>query len=237
MFNTLIVDDERLARSELKRLLASYPQCNIIGEAANAEQALSIMAQQNVDLIFLDINMPHISGLELAEQLKPHIQCVFCTAYNSFALDAFALNAVDYLLKPVSPERLEKTIQRLNPISAFKQQHYLPLQHGILLKFGDINRIVRLAEISRFESIGNHVALYTPYGKSYLLSSLSKVEQKLDPAYFFKASRADILRLDAIEHLEEGCANGSLIAILQDKQQVEVSRRQGQRLKQLYSGL
>ncbi|MEE2022855.1 LytR/AlgR family response regulator transcription factor [Alkalimonas mucilaginosa] len=241
MLRTLIVDDERLARSELKRLLKAHPECQLIGEAANAKEAHQYLQQEELDLVFLDIQMPEVTGLELAATLPAQIRFVFCTAYDSYALDAFGLNAVDYLLKPIAPARLAHTMQRLladkqpeasNPAS---NQHYLPEQHGILLKFGDINRIVRLHEIVRFESIGNHAAVYTPHGKSFLHSSLARIEQKLNPEHFFKVSRSDIIRIDAIAHIEPGMAAGSLLAVLNDGQQIEVSRRQAQQLKQWFS--
>lgn len=242
MIRTLIVDDERLARAELKRLLSAFANVEIIGEAANAEQAKALLDELKPDLVFLDIQMPECSGLELASELDPALQFVFCTAFNSYALDAFSLNALDYLVKPVDPERLAKTIERvqLKSQQASKPEanpaNFLPETHGILLKFGDSSRIVRLSEIARFESIGNHTAVYCPYGKSFVLSSLSKIEQRLDPQRFFKASRADIIRLDAIERLEPGLATGSLLAVLSDGQHIEVSRRQALALKQAFAG-
>ncbi len=236
MYNCLVVDDERLARSELKRLLKAHPQCVITAEAQSGEEALQQLASTKIDLVFLDIQMPGLTGLQLAEHIPPTTQFIFCTAFNSFALDAFELNAVDYLLKPIAAERLAKALQKLRPASDSPALHYLPEQHGILLKFGDAQRVVRLNEINRFESIGNHAAVYTPYGKSFIHSSLARIEQKLDPALFFKASRADIVRISAISHIEAAIADGGLIAILQDGQQVDVSRRQAQQLKQQFSG-
>lgn len=251
-YKTLIVDDERLARNELKRLLRAHPQCEVVAEAASASEALAIIAEQQIDLVFLDIQMPEITGIELANEIPATTRFVFVTAYNSYALDAFSLNAVDYLLKPVAPERLAKTIERLpapgNPLSSqasssdMQQEaprhdlHFLPEHHGILLKFGDINRIVRLQEIYRFECIGNHAAVYTAYGKSFIHSSLARIELKLDPAFFFKTSRADIVRLDAIEHIEAGISSGAMLAVLRDGQRIDVSRRQTQQLRQLFSG-
>ncbi|CAM3826805.1 LytR/AlgR family response regulator transcription factor [Rheinheimera salexigens] len=230
-YKCLLVDDERLARAELKRLLAAYPQCSVIAEAASGAEALSLLNQHSIDVVFLDIQMPELTGLELALQIPAHTQFIFCTAFNSFALDAFELNAVDYLLKPIVPERLSKAIQKLKPVNSIASPHYLAEQHGILLKFGDSQRVVRLNEISRFESIGNHAAVYTPYGKSFIHSSLAKIEQKLDPALFFKASRADIVRISAINKIEPAINEGGLLAILDDGQQVDVSRRQAQQLK------
>lgn len=250
MWPTLIVDDERLARNELRRLLQAHPQIQIVAEADNADSARAMLAQYpDIKLIFLDIQMPGCTGLQLAAELRDDLQFVFCTAFDSYALDAFGLNALDYLVKPVVPERLANTLNRLQaqPAATQATQHaaartadspanYLPDSHGLLLKFGDSSRIVRLGEISRFESIGNHSAVYTPYGKSYVLSSLSRIEQRLDPQQFFKASRADIIRISAISALEDGVSTGSMLAILHDGQQVDVSRRQVQQLKQLFSG-
>lgn len=250
MIKTLIVDDERLARAELKRLLSVHPNIQIVGEAASAAEARELLETEAVDLVFLDIQMPEVSGLELAASLSSSLQFVFCTAFNSFALDAFALNALDYLVKPLDPARLAKTLQRYRPQDTLAQpqsgstgsspeasvvpENFLPDQHGLLLKFGELNRIVRLYEISRFESIGNHTAVYTSFGKTYLHSSLSKIESRLDPQFFFKASRADIVRLDSIKQLEPGIGSGTMLAVLQDGSEIEVSRRQMQSLKQTF---
>ena len=241
MIKTLIVDDERLARAELKRLLSQHPEIVVVAEAASVADARDLLEKLAIDLIFLDIQMPEVSGLEFAAELNPQLQFVFCTAFNSYALDAFALNALDYLVKPLDPKRLANTLQRVKQHTepgqtADDSTNFLPEQHGLLLKFGDVNRIVRLCEISRFESIGNHSAVYTPYGKSFLLSSLSRIESRLDPQYFFKSSRADIIRIDHIRQLEPGMAAGTMLAVLNDGSEVEVSRRQLQTLKQRFSG-
>jgi len=242
MWKTLIVDAERLARSELKRLLQAHPQIEIVAEADSADSARDILAAQpEISLVFLDIQMPGSTGLELAAELRPNLFFVFCTAFDSFALDAFALNALDYLVKPIVPQRLAQSLSRLPAAAAAtasdnSQPSYLPDHHGLLLKFGENSRIVRLSEISRFESVGNHSAVYTPYGKSFVLSSLSRIEQRLDPQQFFKASRADIIRISAITALEPGLAAGSMLAMLQDGQQIDVSRRQVQQLKNLFGG-
>ncbi len=244
MWKTLIVDDERLARSELKRLLQAHPDIEIVAEADSADSARDILATQpDIALVFLDIQMPGSSGLELAAELRPNLFFVFCTAFDSYALDAFALNALDYLVKPIVPQRLAQSLSRLPAaaagnavVSEQQSQNYLPDSHGLLLKFGENSRIVRLSEICRFESVGNHSAVYTPYGKSFVLSSLSRIEQRLDPQQFFKASRADIIRISAITALEPGVAAGSMLAILQDGQQIDGSRRQVQQLKTLFGG-
>lgn len=239
MFKALIVDDERLARAELKRLLSKHVEIDIVAEASSSDKAQEVLASEHIDLVFLDIQMPGMTGIELAEHLDSDIRFVFCTAFNQYAVDAFTLNAVDYLVKPVNPERLSQCIAKLqqeqkeDPRSS--RSHFLPDDHGILLKFGDINRIVKLAEIERFESVGNHCAVYTLHGKSWVHSSLSKVEARLDPERFFKASRSDIVRVDGIDRIEPGIKTGVFIAVLKSGAEVEVSRRQAQSLKQSFS--
>jgi two-component system LytT family response regulator len=238
LLNVLIVDDERLARVELNRLLAKFDFVNVVAQASNGQQAVELLEQHAVDLVFLDIQMPEMTGLELAQQLDPSVKFVFCTAYNEHAVDAFSLNAIDYIVKPINIDRLKQTLERVQNTLVSDDKEvvgYLPDNHGLLLKIGDSSRIVRLEEIERFESIGNHVAVYTSQGKSYIHSSLSNVEKRLNPAQFFKTSRSEIVRIDSIQRLEEGIAAGSLIAIMKSNQQVDVSRRQVQTLKQLFN--
>ena len=226
----VIVDDERLARAELRRLLAAHPQVEIVGEAEDADAALALIRETQPDLAFLDIQMAGMNGLQLAAEIDSACQFVFCTAFDSFAIDAFGLNALDYLVKPVVPERLAQTLARVRPRSDKPDTPTLPMEHPLLLKFGESARIVRLRDIHRFESVGNHAAVYTPHGRAFLLSSLSRIEQRVDPAYFVRVSRADILRLDAISRLEPDISQG-MIARLHDGTEIKVSRRQAQLLK------
>lgn len=228
---TLLVDDERLARAELRRLLAPHPQVEIVGEATHAQEALDALETLQPDLAFLDIQMPGMSGLQLAEHIEHRCQFVFCTAFDSFAIDAFGLNALDYLVKPVEPERLARTLTRVRPPEAqVTTVATLPMEHGLLLKFGESARIVRLREIERFESVGNHAAVYSPHGQSFVLSSLNRIEQRLDPAHFFRVNRSCILRLDAIRSLEPDVGQG-LLARTASGAEIEVSRRAAQQLR------
>ncbi len=227
---TLLVDDERIARAELRRLLQAHAQVEIVAEAGNAEEALEAIDTYKPDLVFLDIQMPGSSGLQLAAVIEDRCQFVFCTAFDSYAIDAFGLNALDYLVKPVEPERLARTLARVQPPDAPNVTVTLPMDHGLLLKFGESARIVRLREIDRIESVGNHAAVHSAHGKAYVLSSLNRIEQRLDPAHFFRVSRGCILRLDAIASLEPDVGYG-LIARLRDGIQVEVSRRAAQQLR------
>jgi len=235
MLNVILVDDERLARSELRRLLTPLEQINIVGEAENAEQALTLLSSEKVDVLFLDIEMPGESGIQLAERLTTmegfDSQIVFCTAYDQFAVDAFSLNAVDYLMKPIDPERLQRCLSKFKAVSA--KPVALNDDFKLMVKFQDKMKIIKLSQIYRFQSIGNHAALYTSEGKAYIQSSLNKIEQRLKPDDYFRVSRGDILRFDAIETLEQN-VNSSLLANLTDGEQVEISRRQSTRLKDMF---
>jgi len=229
----IIVDDERLARNELKRLLSKHSNIEIIDEAKNADEAAIKIKEHQPDAIFLDIHMPGSTGLELAESLGDDVNIIFCTAYDQFAVDAFSLNAMDYLVKPVNPERLSDAIAKLEArLEQSKQQTGLPDDHKLMVKYGETMRIIPLSDIIRFESIGNHAAIYTPHGKAFLHSSLNKIEAKLDANHYFRASRSDIIRLDAIESMEQAISYG-LEAKLSNGQTIEISRRQATKLKQL----
>jgi two-component system LytT family response regulator len=229
----IIVDDERLARNELKRLLSKHSEIEIVDEAKNAQEASEKIAEHQPDAIFLDIHMPGATGLELAESLGDDVNIIFCTAYDQFAVEAFSLNAMDYLVKPVNPERLTESLEKLTKRLELSKSHAgLPDDHKLMVKYGETMRIIELREIIRFESIGNHAAIYTPHGKAYLHSSLNKIEAKLDERHYFRASRSDIIRLEAIESMEQAISYG-LTASLSNGQTVEISRRQATKLKQL----
>jgi len=230
----LIIDDEPLARAELLRLLKKHKQIEVLGEAQNIIEGKALVNDLEPDAIFLDIEMPGGTGLELAEQLKGEIPIVFCTAYNEFAVDAFSLNAVDYLLKPAAPARLEKAIEKLTSLLSETENTQLEDDFKLMVKFADKMKIILLRDILRFESVGNHAAIYTEFGKSYIHSSLSKIEAKLDPSVYLRASRSEIIRLDAVVHLEESI-NYGLTATLSNGSEVDISRRQASALKKQMS--
>jgi two-component system LytT family response regulator len=228
--DAIIIDDERMARQELLRLLKKHPNINIVAQAENIDQGYDEIKQHQPDIIFLDIEMPGGTGLTLAEKLQGEIPIVFCTAYDEFAVDAFALNAIDYLVKPLVPERLAETINKFSARDVVSEDTRLNDDFKLMVKFGDHMKIIKLGDISRFESIGNHAAIYTSQGKAYLHSSLNKIEARLDTNTYFRASRVDILRLDSIEKLEQTVDYG-LIAQMKNDTQVEISRRQASKLK------
>jgi two-component system LytT family response regulator len=230
--NAIIIDDERIARQELLRLLQKHPNINVLAQAQDIDEGLERINQHKIDVIFLDIEMPGGTGLQLAEQLNGEYPIIFCTAYDEFAVDAFSLNAIDYLVKPIIPERLEQSLNRLSVVEQDVNVEPLSDDFKLMVKFSDQMKIILLGDIIRFESIGNHAAIYTSQGKAFIHSSLNKIESRLNTNDYFRASRADIIRLDAIEQIEQNI-NYGFTAQLSNKNEVEISRRQASKLKSM----
>jgi two-component system LytT family response regulator len=231
----LIVDDERLARVELKRLLQPFKDINIAGEAVNAEDALEKITQLNPDLIFLDIQMPGKSGFDLLEELDSVPTVVFTTAYDEYALKAFEYNAMDYLLKPIEPKRLEETVKKL--IEQNKKETYeatdtqtLSEKDQVFVKDGDRCWFVKLEAVRLFESEGNYVRLYFDDNKPLILRTLNYLDERLDSKSFFRANRKHIINLKWVENIETWL-NGGLLVKLKGGHKIEISRRQAIKFK------
>jgi len=235
----IIVDDERLARTELRRLLAPFKEIEIIAEAVNAKDAAEKITQLNPDLLFLDIQMPGKNGFELLEDLESAPEVIFTTAYDEYALKAFEFNALDYLLKPIEPHRLEEAIRRVTAkairlrqtekfISTGKQ--YLTAEDQVFVKDGDRCWFVKLADVRLFESEGNYARLYFNDFKPLILRTLNSLDERLDPRTFFRVSRKHIVNLKWIDNIEPWL-NGGLLVKLKGGQKVEVSRRQSVKFK------
>jgi two-component system LytT family response regulator len=227
----LIIDDERLARIELRRLLEKHPEVEIVGEARDAEEALQQIGQLEPELLFLDIQMPGRNGFELLEQLDRVPQVIFTTAYDEYALKAFEVNALDYLLKPVAPERLAAAVAKL---AGAKQKTAVSGGQQIFVKDGERCWFVALRDIVLLESEGNYTRLYFGANRPLVLRSLNYLEERLDAALFFRASRKHILNLKFIETID-AWANGGFLVKLKGGFEVEMSRRQAQKFKEVMS--
>jgi len=198
---TLIVDDEPLARRELRRLLQAFPAVQIVGEAGNIDEARALIEESAPDLVFLDIQMPGGSGFDLLAQLDRVPRIVFTTAYDQYAVKAFDVNALDYLLKPIEPARLATAMQKLQPSPA--QTTEVPLDQ-LFVKDGPRCWFVPLREVSLISAEGNYVRLIWGRERPLLGRSLSALEEKLDARRFFRANRAQIINLDFIGKVEPG---------------------------------
>ncbi len=227
----LIVDDERLARTELRRLLEKHPDVEIAGEARDAEEALSQIGRLEPELLFLDIQMPGANGFELLGQLDRVPLVIFTTAYDEYALKAFEVNALDYLLKPIEPERLAAALARIGTI---KPKPAVGGDQQIFVKDGDRCWFVALKDIVLLESEGNYTRLYFGGHRPLVLRSLNYLEDRLDAVLFFRASRKHILNLRFIEAID-AWANGGFLVRLKGNFEVEMSRRQAQKFKEVMS--
>jgi two-component system LytT family response regulator len=237
---TIIIDDERLAREELKSMLSSYPFLNIIDEAKNPEEGILKIDSQKPDLIFVDIQMPGMTGFEMLKQLEEIPKVVFVTAFDEFAIKAFEVNALDYLLKPIDPERLKETIQKLQlPEDDFstkltgsdaRKEKVLSQGDKIFIKDGDKCYFIDIHTVRMFESDGNYVKVYFAKSRPLILRSLNSLEERLDSKLFFRANRKYIINLNWISSIENWF-NGGLLVELQEGEKIEISRRQAIRFK------
>lgn len=234
----IIIDDERLARQELKSLLSSYKEIEVVAECTNAEEARSMIHDLRPDVIFLDIQMPGKNGFELLEEISVLPEVIFVTAYDDYAIRAFEVNALDYLLKPVQTHRLAETVRKiLNREEKHEKKGELPQLNDsdqVFVKDGEKCWFVKLSDIRLFESEGNYVRVYFDKNKPLILKSLNNLDERLNPRTFFRASRKHIINLKWVESIESWF-NGGLMVKLRGGEQVEISRRQAAKLKDMMS--
>lgn len=232
----LIIDDERLARKELARLMEPFGNIEVVGEAANADEAEKLVAELKPDLLFLDINMPGRDGFELLEALEAAPHVIFVTAYDEHAVKAFEVNALDYLLKPIDPGRLAAAVEKLAqlPRENGGYRDELVAEDRIFIKDGEKCWFVTLKDVRLFESEGNYVRVRFGENKPLVLRSLNNLEKKLDPHVFFRVNRKQMVNLAFVEKIEPWFSGG-LNCTLTTGEVVEVSRRQALRFKELMS--
>ncbi len=242
MHKAIIIDDERLARNELKKLLSEFPEVEVVGEAANAAEGIEKIESLSPDLIFLDIQMPGKTGFDMLMELEKAPHVIFITAYDEFALKAFEVNALDYLMKPVEPKRLADAIHKLQQAEekelaaamAGMSRGMLGENDQVFVKDGEKCWFVKLGEVRLFESVGNYAKVYFGSNKPLILKSLNALEDKLDERIFFRANRKHIINMRMIEKVEP-YFNGGLLLDLKAGEKIEVSRRQAVKFKEMMS--
>lgn len=238
----IIIDDERLARAELRKLLLDFPEIEVVDEAANVQEGLDKIDEHNPDLIFLDIQMPGKTGFDLLQELDRSPYVIFTTAYDEFAIKAFEVNALDYLMKPIEPRRLADAIHKLNEVMAkeggstgeFMNRSKLNDEDQVFVKDGERCWFVKLNEIRLFESVGNYAKVFFGINKPLILKSLNSLEERLDEKAFFRANRKHIVNMRMIEKIEP-YFNGGLLLELKGGDKIEVSRRQTVKFKEMMS--
>lgn len=235
----IIVDDSNLARQELKHLLKTFNDVQIIGEAENAETAEALILEKKPELIFLDIQMPDKNGFELLELLEDVPEIIFTTAFDQYAMKAFDHNALDYLQKPIKEDRLalaiEKASQKIRLKNSDEQtSQQLGLKNQVFVKDGEQCWFVSLADISVLEILGSYTRIYFKSQKPMIPRSLNYMESRLDPEVFFRANRQQIINLKYIDRIEPWFS-GTLKVYLKGGEEIEVSRRQSIRFREVMS--
>jgi len=241
--NALLIDDSRLARTELRHLLRAFPDVTVVGEARHADEARQQLAALRPDVLFLDIHMPGQTGFDLLASLEgpaPHV--IFTTAYDQYALKAFEVNALDYLLKPVSETRLAAALDKIRSLAPAlppppAPEPALPLltaQDQVFVKDGERCWFVKLADIRLFEISGGATRVYFEQQQPLIPRSLQQLEARLDPKVFFRANRQQIINLHWIAGIEPWFSN-SLKISLRNGPEVEVSRSQSGLFRELMS--
>ncbi|MFG4002632.1 DNA-binding response regulator [Flavobacterium aquidurense] len=227
----IIVDDERLSREELKRTLQLYDDFVLIGEAENADEAKGLIESEMPDLIFLDIQMPEKSGFDLLESLDHVPAVLFVTAYDQYAVQAFEVNALDYLMKPIREERFAKAIEKIRAALRSKSSDNAAAEdRKIFIKDGEKRFFIRLDEIYLIESLENYTRLFFQDKKALQRRSLRQWEEMLDEKIFFRINRTEIINIKYIQAINT-TDSGRLEVKLKTGELLEVSNRQSVKFK------
>lgn len=235
--NAVVVEDSRIAREGLVDMLSQFPAVQIIGQAANPDQALPLIQTQRPDLLFLDIHMPGKTGFDLLAQLDYSPKIIFTTAYSEYAIRSFDYHTIDYLLKPISDERLAAAIAKLQSgdgQAAHAGKQPLSINSKILLRDEAQCHLVPLQNILCFESCKNHVVVYFDKQQAIIRKTLNAIEERLPGNHFFRANRQFIINLDKIRDIHEAVGNSFEIK-LEGGREIELSRRSASQLKDLLS--
>ncbi len=228
---TVIVEDSRLARNELKELIKGHSALELIGEAENVDDGFELIQKNRPDLLLLDINMPEKDGFDLLEMLDEVPITVFTTAYDEYAIKSFEYNALDYLLKPINEKRFSLAVEKVKEKLAGNQQEEVPAEKRltgnsqIFIKDGEKCWLVKVGDISHFEIVGNYTRVFFQNEKPLLYKSLNQVEEKLPANYFFRPNRQQIVNTNFIAKVIPWF-NGTLKLEMQNGEEIEVSRRQ-----------
>jgi two-component system LytT family response regulator len=233
LITCIIIDDEQLARKRLTRLLEPFALFHILGEASNGQEGLELVEELMPELIFLDIEMPLLNGFEMLSRLSHQPKVIFTTAYDQYAIKAFEENSVDYLLKPIEKDRLEKSVKKLKLNGSgshdlFKLhsliEHLKPKKEikTLTVKIGDKILLIKLENIVHIEAEDKYIFLRTVDGNNHITDfTLAGLEEKL-PGNFVRIHRGSIINTDKIKEIRKSF-NGSLVFILQDKENTRVS--------------
>lgn len=237
-YKTIIVDDERLARKEMQRLLAEFDEIAVVGEAENLSEAVSLIEREKPQIVFLDIQLQNENGFELLEKTDHNFRLIFVTAFDAYAIRAFEVNALDYLLKPVNPERLAKAIERINEEKPDEKANMRPFEFDdrIFLELGNRSVFLKVCEISHINSSGDYSEVFTTDKRKFLLEkSLREWEERLPEKYFLRIHRQTIINLEEIEEIETWFNRTFQVRLKNFRESLAVSRRYAVKLKSKFT--
>lgn len=241
MLKVIVVDDEPLARKGMVIRLAEFPALNIVAECSNGHDAIEKIKQHQPDVVFLDVEMPGMDGFSVVKQLQAEQQSlpyiIFVTAYDHYALDAFDVNALDYVLKPVEPQRLKQAVDKLLLQHAPQEPLNSKGRYPDTISIKDSGEITRVpvADIDWVDAAGDYMCIHTNDGQTHILRrTMKELEQELDPALFIRVHRSAIVNVNTIAKLLM-LANGEHQLMLTNGQSVKVSRSYKDRVKQVFS--
>jgi two-component system LytT family response regulator len=233
----IIVDDERLARLNLRKLLMPHPEIKIAGEAGSCDSALELINMCNPQLIFLDIQLSGETGFDLLEVINNSIKVIFVTAYDEYAIRAFEVNAIDYILKPVNPDRLSTAIEKVikkekEPDSETKSYEY---SDSIYVRLNNYtSKFIKVSSISFIEPVGNYSKIVTIEGKHCLvLKTLKQWQEELPDNNFVRIHRSSIINIEHVDHIEKNSKTRHMAFLKNMPEPLEVSRRYAKNLKSL----
>lgn len=239
MIRALLIDDEPLARALLHEYLATIPDIEIIGECEDGFEGVKAIAKLKPDLIFLDVQMPKINGFEMLELLDhpPHV--IFITAFDNYAMRAFETNAIDYVQKPVSKQRLEKAVQRVKAkISANAETTSLPMvqalaeSNRIVVKYNGNIKIIPAEEIFYIEAFDDYVKIFTEKDCFLKKKTMSELEKQLNESEFMRCHRSFIIQLKKVTRVEP-YEKLKYLALLANGKKIPISRSGYARLKEI----
>lgn len=236
---TLIVDDERLARQRLRRLLETQPDIALVGECASGMEAAEFLERQPVDLMFLDIQMPEMDGFTLLETRlqSKNPMVVFVTAHDVHAVRAFEVNALDYLLKPFDQERVERCLQRVRGQREMQQKQpgaNRPRPNRLAVRSSGKVFFVRMEDIDWVEAADNYVVLHLGHETHILRETMNSIQTRLDPQKFIRVHRSRIVNVDRIKELQPWF-HGEYLIVLSDGTQLTLSRSYREKLMEFMS--
>jgi len=233
-FTAILVDDERLARKELRSMLAEHEIIDVVGEAETVAQAAELVRAKKPDVVFLDIQLPGETGFDLLEKISPACRIIFVTAFDAYAIRAFEVNALDYLLKPINPARLAQAIERLmiHDSASVAPVRALEYEDRLFIEVDEHSRFLKVSDIIVISAMGDYSQIFSCDGqKSLVLKPLKDWEERLPAKHFTRIHRSTIININYVERVESWFNRSYRIHIRQIPEPLVMSRRYAARFK------